>query len=78
MEYSEEVFKKKLVEFFDRHDPEKANIIPDIVEKFSGEQELVFKHLTNLYAEKHGVDDITITNDSIFSVPGSSHSGYAG
>ena len=78
MDYSKDMFKVKLVEFFNRQDPTKIGIVPELVEKFHDEQELVFKHLAHIYAEKNGVEDITISNDSIFSVPGSKHSGYVG
>lgn len=78
MNYPKELFEQKLNEFFDRQDPTKKGIIPEIVEKFMEEQELVFKHLASVYAKKKGVEDITISNSDIFSVPGSAHSGYVG
>lgn len=78
MNYSAELFEQKLNEFFDRQDPEKKVIVPEIVEKFQEEQVLVFKHLAAIYAMKNGVDDITISNSDIFSVPGSAHSGFVG
>ncbi|MCC5923876.1 MAG: hypothetical protein JJT77_08825 [Crocinitomicaceae bacterium] len=78
MNYPKELFEQKLNEFFDRQDPSKRVIVPEIVEKFLEEQELVFKHLASVYAKKNGVEDITISNSDIFSVPGSAHSGYVG
>lgn len=69
MEYNEELYKQKLNEFFDRHDPAKKSIVDDIVKKFPNRQEVVFKYLTSLYAEKAGVSDITISEDTIFNVP---------
>ena len=78
MNYTKELFTQKLMEFFERQDPLKKNIVPEIVDKFMDEQELVFKHLADVYAKKNGVDDITISNESIFSIPGSKHSGFVG
>jgi hypothetical protein len=78
MDYTKDLFTQKLYEFFQRHDPVKQTIVPEIVEKYHENQEIVFKHLTELYAKKHGVEDALISNDSIFSLPPSSHSGFTG
>lgn len=78
MDYNKELFAQKLNEFFERQDPLKKVIVPKIVDKFHDEQENVFKHLSAIYAKKNGVEDITITDDTIFAVPGSSHSGHLG
>jgi len=78
MNYSKELFTKKLIEFFDRQDPLKKTIVPDIVEKFMNHQDTVFKHLSKIYAEKNGVEDAVISNDSIFAVPTTNHSSYIG
>lgn len=78
MDYNKELFAQKLTEFFDRQDPLKKVIVPEIVEKFHDEQEKVFKHLSATYAKKNNVEDITISNDTIFAVPGTKHSGYVG
>lgn len=75
MEYSEEMYRQKLREFFERHDKEKLTIVDDIAEKFPNDQEAVFKHLTALYSKKEGTDDIVISNDSIFSVPTKANTG---
>ncbi|MDX1652477.1 MAG: hypothetical protein R3277_08300 [Brumimicrobium sp.] len=75
MQYSEDMYAQKLREFFERHDPMKIEIVGDIVDKFPNQQETVFKHLTQLYAKKEGVDDITISSDSIMSIPPSPHQG---
>ena len=77
-DFSNEMFEQKLVEFFERQDPEKISIVPEIVEKFSNDQDTVFKHLSKLYAAKNGVLDVKVTNSNIFSVPGSANSGYIG
>lgn len=77
MEYSDEMYRQKLREFFERHDKEKLTIVDEIADKFPEKQEAVFKHLTALYAKKEGTDDVVISNDSIFSVPTSANSGIA-
>lgn len=77
MNYSKEEFTKKLIEFFERHDPLKVEVVDEVVEKFNDKQEEVFNHLTQLYAEKHGVDEVTVSNKSIFALPRSSNSGFA-
>jgi hypothetical protein len=75
MYYSKEMFAQKLREFFERHDPLKIEIVDDIVDRFPNQQEKVFKHLTKLYAEKAGVDDVQISSDSIMTIPTSPNQG---
>ena len=77
MKYSEDLYRQKLSEFFERHDKEKLSIVDDILEKFPKKQEEVFKHLTALYAKKEGTDDVVVSNSSIFSVPTEANSGIA-
>ncbi len=66
MEYSEEMYEQKLREFFERHDPQKQHLAPDIVEKFPEHQEEVFAYLTKLYAKKHGTEDLNISEETIW------------
>jgi hypothetical protein len=75
MEYSKEMYKQKLAEFFQRHDKSKLEIVDDIAERFPKRQEDVFKHLTAIYSKIEGTDEVTISNDSIFSIPTSANSG---
>lgn len=78
MNYTKELFTQKLIEFFERHDPLKVQLVDEIVEKFMNQQEAVFKHLTALYADKNDVEIDKVSNDSIFSLPPSANSGYVG
>lgn len=78
MNYTKEQFTKKLIEFFERHDPLKVELVQDIVSRFNDQQEEVFKHLTALYADKNNIEIGKISNDSIFSIPPSSNSSYMG
>ena len=78
MNYTKEQFTQKLIEFFNRHDPLKTQLVDDIAERFHDDQETVFKHLTALYAEKNDIDGDEITNDAIFSIPPKSNSSYIG
>lgn len=78
MDYNKELYAQKLTEFFDRQDPLKKVIVPKIVDKFPNDQEKVFKHLSAIYAEKNGVEDVTISEESIFAVPGTNNSGFIG
>lgn len=54
MENSKEAFTKKLMMFFDRHDPSQKRKVPEIVRKFHGHEEEVFEHLTQKYADVEG------------------------
>ncbi len=65
MEESKEVFKRKLMEFFERHDPDKVFLVPKIADKFEGQEDEVYKHLTELYAEKEGHH---ISDESLLSL----------
>lgn len=78
MDYNKELFAQKLTEFFDRQDPLKKIIVSEIVNKFHDEQDKVFKHLSAIYAKKNEVEDVTISEITIFAVPGASHSGHLG
>ena len=78
MNYSEELFTQKLIEFFERHDPLKVQLVANIVEKFNDQQEEVFKHLTALYAEKNDIDISKITDSEVFSIPPAQNSSYIG
>lgn len=71
------MYKQKLTEFFNRHDTSKLSIVDEITDRFPNRQEEVFNHLTAVYSKLEGTDDVTISNDSIFSVPSSANSGIA-
>ncbi len=77
MKYSKEMYKQKLIEFFNRHDKSKLSIVNEISERFPEQQEDVFKHLTSIYAKLEGTSEITVSNESLFSVPSSANSGIA-
>tara|TARA_B100000508_G_scaffold55003_3_gene42744 strand:- start:122260 stop:122493 length:234 start_codon:yes stop_codon:yes gene_type:complete len=77
MNYSKEMYKQKLNEFFNRHDQSKLHLVDKIADQFPDQQEEVFKHLTAIYAKKEGTDDVIISEDSIFSVPTGANSGIA-
>ena len=62
---TKEDFEKKLKEFFHRHDPERAILSGQIASHFINHQDEIFEHLTELYAEKAGID---IHDDALFSV----------
>lgn len=51
MDYTKEEFSRKLIEFFDRHDPDKKRMVPAMVEEFEGQEEEVFDELTRRYVE---------------------------
>jgi hypothetical protein len=72
MTESKEVFKAKLVEFFERHDPEKIFLVSRIADKFSDKQEQVFRHLASNYAEQEGNK---IGNDDLLSLIARPHEG---
>lgn len=78
MEFSEELFTQKLIEFFERHDPLKAHLVEEIVEKFNTKQKEVFDHLTRIYAEKNDITVGEISNEAIFSLPPTASTGYIG
>lgn len=72
MENSKAEFTKKLLMFFDRHDPSKKRKVPEIVRKFHSHQDEVFEHLTERYAdvesEEHtpkvsSGEDVTVPNN---------------
>lgn len=69
-------FKKKLIDFFRRHDPKQIGKVDRIAKKFSGSADIVFKHLTKKYAKKSGADKVVISDGSNFSIPGSTNSGH--
>lgn len=77
MEYNKEMYKQKLTEFFNRHDKSKLSIVDEIADRFPKRQADVFNHLTAVYSKLEGTDEVTISNDSIFSVPTSANSGIA-
>lgn len=77
MQYDKELYKQKLNEFFERHDPAKKTIVDKIVEKFPEKQDTVFKYLTALYAKEEGIDDVTISEDTIFKVQMGPNTGIA-
>ena len=54
MDYTKEEFSRKLIEFFDRHDPDKKRMVPAMVEEFQGQEDAVFAELTERYAGKDG------------------------
>jgi hypothetical protein len=41
MNYTKELFTQKLIEFFERHDPLKVQLVDEIVEKFMNQKEAV-------------------------------------
>lgn len=65
MQLSKEMFKKKLVEFFERHDPDKILLAPKIAEEFINHQDRVFQHLTKIYEKDQGN---RITEESLLSL----------
>lgn len=67
MELTKEEFETKLREFFYRHDKSRIGLAHRIAEKFHGHENIVFEHLTRLYAPTNGSD--TVTDDAILSVP---------
>lgn len=76
MENSKEAFTKKLLMFFDRHDPSKKRKVPEIVRKFHGHEEEVFEHLTQRYADVEG-DEHTkkVDGSEATSVPNDANAG---
>ncbi len=72
MEGSKALFKQKLMEFFERHDPDKVFLVPKIADKFENQEDQVFEHLTKLYAEK---ECHLISDDSLLSLIPSPHEG---
>jgi hypothetical protein len=78
MNYTKEEFTQKLLAFFDRHDPLKAHLVEEIVEKFNTKQKEVFDHLTRIYAEKNDITVGEISNEAIFSLPPTANSAYIG
>jgi hypothetical protein len=70
---SKELFKVKLAEFFERHDPSKVHLAPRIADKFPDQQAEVFRHLNELYVEKKS--DKPVTEKSVFSVIPPPHQG---
>lgn len=73
MELTKEQFENKLREFFNRHDKSRLGLAHRIAEKFHGHENLVFEHLTRLYASEGASN--TVTDDSILSVPMGPNSG---
>ena len=69
-------FKRKLIDFFKRHDPKQVSKVDRIAKKFSGSAEIVFRHLTKKYAKKSGADKVVISEGSDFSIPGTTNSGH--
>lgn len=76
MENSKEAFTKKLLMFFDRHDPSNKRKVPEIVSKFHGHEDEVFEHLTQRYADVEG-DEHTkkVSSGEGISVPSGANSG---
>jgi hypothetical protein len=70
---SKDLFKIKLTEFFERHDPSKVFLVPKIADKFTDQQDIVFKHLARLYAEKENRSPVT--EDSLLSLVPPPHQG---
>lgn len=54
MDYTKEEFTRKLIEFFDRHDPDKKRMVPAMVEEFEGQEDEVFAELTSRYVDTDG------------------------
>ena len=70
---SNELFKVKLTEFFERHDPEKIPLVPRIADKFPDQQAEVFRHLNKLYVDRNS--NQSVTEKSVFSVIPPPHQG---
>lgn len=51
---SQAEFKTKLVEFFERHDPEAIRAVPEIAKEFDDRKLEVFGELTERYAASNG------------------------
>ncbi len=77
MDYTKDQFSKKLLAFFDRHDPEKKAAVPEIVARFHGHEETVFDHLAERYAAIEGTHSKKVSGGGGFSpsVPGNANSG---
>jgi hypothetical protein len=70
---SQELFKVKLMEFFERHDPDKIPLVPRIADKFPDKQAEVFRHLNELYVDSQ--HDKAVSEKSVFSVIPPPHQG---
>jgi hypothetical protein len=65
--------KIKLTEFFEWHNPSEIFLNPKIADKFSDHQEVVFKHLAQLYAEKE--NHAPVTEETLLSLIPPPHQG---
>lgn len=45
-------FKRRLLDFFERHDPANKSLVEPIAEKFPGKEEEVFNTLNKFYMDK--------------------------
>ncbi|HLV42614.1 MAG TPA: hypothetical protein VKY37_10065 [Brumimicrobium sp.] len=75
MNYTPEMYRQKLEEVFERHDPGHKYLSEKIVERFPNRQKEVFEHLTAVYAKREGNLDKILNEDSIMSIPPSPHTG---
>lgn len=75
MEYTKAEFSAKLLQFFDRHDPSKKPVVPEIVRKFHGHEEEVLDHLANRYTAKEGKHTKKTSATKGPSVPSSANAG---
>lgn len=67
MHLSKEEFQKKLEAFFQRHDPSKTGHAHRIASRFVNHQDEVFRHLSDLYHEKEGID---VSDDALYGFGG--------
>lgn len=49
---NEATFKRRLIDFFDRHDPANIGLVEVIAEEFQGKEERVFEILNKFYVGK--------------------------
>lgn len=62
------MYRQKLVEFFNRHDPTKLELVDEIVEKFPDQQQEVFDHLTKVYTNEDIIKS-AVSSQTIFAIP---------
>lgn len=75
MKYSPEMYKQKLNEMFDRHDPQNKYLSEEIAEKFPDNQKEVFDHLTALYANRDGTLEDVMNKETILTIPPRANTG---
>lgn len=69
------MYKQKLNEMFDRHDPQNKYLSEEIAEKFPDNQKEVFDHLTALYANRDGTLEDVMNKETILTIPPRANTG---